>query len=96
MISFLYKTSYSLIFFSCVALIFCCVFQVVSVTQEKSSVQSYQSKISAIKQERNEVLAGVSSGVSLSSVEEIARDLNFVESDAVTYIRLSSSEMVRR
>ncbi len=77
-----------------VVLTFFCIFQIINSTQEKHLVQSYQEKINTITRDRSLGFSERGNNLTLSEVENIARKRNFVESENVTYVRVSSSEVV--
>lgn len=77
-----------------VVLTFFCIFQIINSTQEKHLVQSYQEKINTITRDRSLGFSERGNNLTLSEVENIARKRDFVESENVTYVRVSSSEVV--
>ncbi len=94
--NYFYKISCLSLFLLLVALTFSCVVQVVSATQEKSAIQKYQSKINERRNESSVDYSINGNGISLSAIEEMARERMFVESSEVTFVKVSTTEIVKR
>lgn len=65
-------------------------------TQERYLAESYQRKINTISRENYTFSHNVQDGISLSEVEEIARERSFTEVGSITYIKVPSTEVVVR
>ncbi len=79
-----------------VALVSVCVFQIIQLTEEVYLVQKNQ-KILDGTFHQNELLSSNSlNSFSLREVEEIARDMGFVETRDVSYLEVHGSEVVVR
>ncbi len=94
--NYFFKISCLSLFLLITVLTFSCIFQVVSATQQKSAMQEYQRKISAVKIENNNNDLLSSSVVSLNTVEKIARENMFVDSTDVVFLKDSATEVVVR
>ncbi len=94
--NYIYKISCLSLFVLMVALTFSCVLQIVNATQEKSAIQEYQKKINIAKSESDTNYLASSNGISLSNIEETAREKMFIDSTDVIFVRSSATEVVVR
>jgi len=78
-----------------VVLTFSCISQIVSITQETYLAQRYQEKINTITREATSPFQ-VNGDISMSKVEEMAREKNFTNSESVSYVEVLATEVVIR
>ncbi len=93
---FFYKISCLFLGATVITLTFSCIFQVVSLTQEREGMKRYQDQVTALQKKQRESFVGSSVTISLREVEEKAQERNFVQSQSITYIDASSRAVVRR
>ena len=90
----IFKTSFITLSLLIVVLTFSCIFQIINTTQEKHLVQRYQREINKLSGESYFANQKMENRLTLSEVEEMARERSFTESENITYVRVSSSEVV--
>ncbi len=90
------KISYIACIFLIGVLTFSCIFQIVNITHERYFVHVNQEKINTLSRENRFELHETKKVFSLREVEEAARDMNFIDEGAVTYLRVPATEVVVR
>ncbi len=93
---FFYKISCLFLGVTVLTLTFSCIFQVVSLTQEREDMKIYQDRVTSLQRQQKESFAGSGVVISLREIEEKAQERNFVQSQSITYIDASSKAVVRR
>ncbi len=88
------KSKYLILIFLLVAVIFSYVNQVSQLTEENYLIEKYQREIDYYSQESRSLEHQVLQDNSFSQVESLAQKLNFEETDKVSYIEVSGSEVV--
>lgn len=79
-----------------IVLTFSCIFQIVDITQDNYLAQQKQRKINTISRESLYSLHQSENSISLGEIEKMARERNFTDSEGITYLRVSSTEVVVR
>jgi hypothetical protein len=91
-----FKISFFSVSFLIMMFTFSCIYQINSMTQEKYLVKEYQNKINNISNKNYLSFYNKDNGVSLRKAEEMARERSFIDTENVTYIKVSSGEVVIR
>ncbi len=73
---------------------FSCVFQIIKMTNEKYLVEKYQEEVNTISEEIYSASQNFEKELTLATVENMAKEKNFVQSENITYVKVSSAEVV--
>ncbi len=73
-----------------------CIYQIISVTQERYVAEKNQRKVNAIVRENYSFSQSSNNEVSLRDVEEMALERGFIATEDVAYIKVSGTEVVAR
>lgn len=92
----IFKLSAFLLFSLIITLSFSCIYQISSITQEKYLLQDYQNQVKKIFREKGAFSYQKNNAPSLSMVESVAKEKYFTKTEEVTYIKVSSGEVVIR
>lgn len=88
------KTSYIISTLVLVSLIFLYVFQVSALTKESYLIENYQEKIDSYSQETRSLEYKFLQNNSFFQIENIAQELDFEDTQKVSYIQVRDSEVV--
>ncbi len=91
-----FRFIYVSLFALAIVLSFSCIYQIINVTQERYLAQRYQKKVNTISRENYSLFYGLQNGISLKEVEEIVKEKEFTQAKDVTYLQVSSREVVSR
>ncbi len=91
-----FRTIYILSFLLMVAFLFNYVHQISSLARETYLIEGYQRKIEEYSREKNSLEYSLLENNSFTYIDRIAKDMDFVEAERPSYIKILSGEVVVR